>query len=234
MEPISSERLLFELSGWGVEVTVSVGDDGRPEHLVYRAGGESREFAGEEVTVTASEIGTVATAVLESGASDLPPVRLTLILPAVNPGDGDEFPVEVAAVRTVQRSLFGGPRPGPEHSYETMMLEGTVLVGHAQASPGDCRDWSAVHDLEPPGGTLHVTATCTFPSAGYTVELRRAEPQGIDPEDLLLEKVVQEPQGPSADVLTDVAVRYEEDTDFGYRTVTILPDGPTIEVVRAL
>jgi len=29
-------------------------------------------------------------------------------------------------------------------------------------------------------------------------------------------------------------VRYEEVTDFGYRTVTILPDDPTIEVARAL
>jgi len=63
--------------------------------------------------------------------------------------------------------------------------------------------------------------------------LRRHEPQGINPEDLLVEKIIQEPHGPSAEVLSDVAVRYQEETDFGYRTVTILPDGPTIEVARS-
>jgi hypothetical protein len=43
--------------------------------------------------------------------------------------------------------------------------------------------------------------------AGYMVELHRREPQGFNSTDLLLEKVIQEPSGPSAEVVTDVAVR---------------------------
>jgi hypothetical protein len=65
---------------------------------------------------------------------------------------------------------------------------------------------------------------------GYKVELSRHEPQGVNPADLLLDLEVTEPSGAVPDVLTDVPVRYEEPTDIGFGTVTILPDGPTIPV----
>jgi hypothetical protein len=83
----------------------------------------------------------------------------------------------------------------------------------------------------PPGPkTLRVTGTCTFPTTGYTVQLRRHAPQGINPKDLLLDKIVIPPSGPVAQVITDVEVRYEEITDVEYDTVTILPDGPSVPV----
>jgi len=235
MEARLTDRLLFELSGWGVQVTVSLREDGQAERLTYRSGGEAHEFSGDEVLVADTEIGTLATVVLESGATDLPPVRLTLVIPAVNPGGEGEFPVEVAAVQTTTRSLFGGSRPGPQQSYETITLEGRVFLGQLQGTEDECHAWSARVALGREGGrALVVEAICTFPRAGYTVELRRHEPQGINPEDLLLDKVVQGPPGPSAEVITDVAVHFQEETDFNYQTVTILPDGPTIEVARGL
>lgn len=96
---------------------------------------------------------------------------------------------------------------------------------------GDCRDWSAWHDHQPPGPpVLHVKGECEFPSAGYTVELKRHEPQGINPKDLLLTKVVHEPTDAVARPITVVEARYREETDFEYDTVTILPDGPSIRV----
>lgn len=95
----------------------------------------------------------------------------------------------------------------------------------------DCRNWSAWHDHQPPGPTvLHVSGECEFPSAGYSVELRRREPQGINPKDLLLERIVREPSGPVAQATTVVEAYYQEETDFEYDTVTILPDGPPIPV----
>jgi hypothetical protein len=96
---------------------------------------------------------------------------------------------------------------------------------------GECRDWSAWHDHQPPGPpVVHVRGECEFPSAGYSVELRRKEPQGINPKDLLLERVVHEPSGPVAQAITVVEARYREETDFEFDTVTILPDGPSIPV----
>lgn len=100
-----------------------------------------------------------------------------------------------------------------------------------------CERWSAVHDFMPPREPrLRVTATCTAPTAGYAYELRRHEPQGINPADLLLDLVVTEPGagGAVAAVVTETEVVYREETGVRYETVTVLPSGPSaipVEVV---
>jgi hypothetical protein len=224
----------FELRGGDVAVTCAMRDNGRPETLSYRSNGESRDFAGDELEIASTSIGTQVTVMLENGAADGPIVRFTVVLPLVRPNGDEKFDVTAAAVRTTERSLFGGPRPGPQQSYEAMGLEGTVVCGPAGPPKTRCHDWSAVLDAEPRGrATLVVTGTCTFPRAGYTVELRRVEPQGFNPADLLLERIVTEPPGPSAEVVTDVPVRYEEEAALRYQTVTILPEGPSIPVRHA-
>ena len=95
--------------------------------------------------------------------------------------------------------------------------------------PGKCRDWKAF--LGP--GVVVVDGWCTFPTGGWQMELRKAEPQGVNPEDLILERVVTHPpegvyQPP---VVRGMEIHWEEQTDVEYRTVTIVPDGPTIDVV---
>ena len=96
---------------------------------------------------------------------------------------------------------------------------------------GTCRDWQAWHDRQPGATpTLHVTGACEFPTAGYSVVLRRHEPQGINPRDLLLDRVVDAPSGPVAEVITVVEVHYREETDVAYDTVTILPDQGSVPV----
>ncbi len=225
------KELLFELSGQDVEIALTIDADGGAQRLVYRAGEDAREFGGEEIGVAISDEGTRASVVLETGAADGPIVRFTVIVPRVILGEESSFEVTAAAVRSTQRSLFGGPRPGPQQSYEALALSGTVSCPAADAHVGTCRDWYASHDRMPPGpATLRVTGTCTFDTAGYTVELRRHVPQGINPKDLLLDKIVIAPSDPAAQVLTDVEVRYEEVSDFDYDSVTILPDGPSIPV----
>lgn len=97
-----------------------------------------------------------------------------------------------------------------------------------KAVPGKCKEWKAAY-ME---GTLMVRGWCTFPSSGWSMELRHAEPQGINPKDLLLERVVALQAGIQADVLRVIEVEYDEKTDVEYDTVTILPDGPTVEVQR--
>ena len=97
----------------------------------------------------------------------------------------------------------------------------------------ECSNWSAWHGSRPPAPqVLTVVGKCTFPTAGYSVELRLHEPQGINSRDLLLDLIVHEPTGPVADVISTVEARYEEETDFEYESVTILPDGPSIPVEK--
>ncbi len=105
------------------------------------------------------------------------------------------------------------------------------LAAPEQPPAGRCGGFRGWHDHEPPGpARLNVRGACEFPTAGFSVELRRREPQGINPKDLLLEKVVHAPIGPAATVLTKVDVEYREETDFEYDSVTILPDGFTVRV----
>ena len=163
---------------------------------------------------------------------DGPIVRFTVIVPEVIPGDESSYEVSAAGLQSTERSGFG-LGAGPQHTYEAYELKGTVTVGGCEQ--GACHDWTAIHDLMPGHPrTLTVTGTCTFPTAGYEVELRPAVPQGINPLDLLLGKIVTPPSGPAADVITDVEARYEEVTDVMYETVTIMPGGPTIKVENAL
>jgi hypothetical protein len=87
----------------------------------------------------------------------------------------------------------------------------------------DCKDWTAWHDrmhgVEP---TLYVTGECMAPTPEYTCTLRRAEPQGTNPRDLLLKLVMTPPGGDVPQVLTPCFSRYEEKTRSEYDTVSII------------
>jgi hypothetical protein len=96
-------------------------------------------------------------------------------------------------------------------------------------------EWQAWVDRQPPGpAMLHVVGECEFPTGGFTVELSRHSPQGFNPRDLPLDKTVTPPSGPATTVITKVTVRYSEQTEAGYDTVSILPDGVTIPLTEAV
>jgi hypothetical protein len=103
----------------------------------------------------------------------------------------------------------------------------------AQQEVGECGEWKAWHDRmpgKPP--TLHVTGECTFPTGGYSVDLRPREPQGINPAIYMLDRIVTEPTGPVPDVITPVPVHYLERTDARYTHVQIFPEGELVDVQR--
>lgn len=98
-------------------------------------------------------------------------------------------------------------------------------------SDGNCSDWKAWHDFQPPGpATLYVTGKCTFPTSGFSVELKPHVPPGINPSIYLLDKIVHKPTGPVNEVITTVDVRYEEKTKVHYVDVEILPDKINVPV----
>lgn len=100
-----------------------------------------------------------------------------------------------------------------------------------EGTKGKCTDWKAWHDTMPGSPqTLHVVGACEFPKAGYSVQLRPANPQGINPKIYLLNKIVTPPSGMTAQVVTVVPVHYEERTETRYDKVQINPDGTTVDV----
>jgi hypothetical protein len=89
-----------------------------------------------------------------------------------------------------------------------------------------CKDWKAWHNLQPgtTPATLHVTATCQFPTSGYSVELIPAVGKGQSSKIYVVRKVVHEPEGMAAQVITDVPVHYTIETATEYQEVRIKPD----------
>jgi hypothetical protein len=190
----------------------------------------TRTFAAEEEPLST---GTAVTAILHA-TLDGPTTLVTLVLPGVNfLGDSERADVTAVAVTTVAQSSIGGSAlvDGAIQSYEAELLVGTASRRAAAPHEIGCRDWTVrLLRVAAGGGRVVVAGICTVPTSRHTVELRRHEPQGINPADLLLDLVVNQPSGPAAEVLTDVPVRYQETTEAGFLTVTILPDGPSIPV----
>ena len=224
----------FDLSGEGATVTYDL----RSGELHYS--GPTRPPLKDfvEVTETAvpfdTPIGRLVTAVLRT-TPDGDTNTVSLLLPRVNlPAGEDAAEARVAAVGvfTTSRSSIGGPDlvEGQIQVHTSATLAGTARRAEPEGPATPCR-FTAVLTRELPGpGVLRVEGECTLPSTGYEIALVRQVPQGFDPQDLLLQLVVTPPTGVVAPVLTTYQVVYEEVTDVYFRTVTILPDGPSVEV----
>lgn len=99
------------------------------------------------------------------------------------------------------------------------------------ASKGPCADWTAWDDRMPgKKPTLHVKGTCTFPTGGYKVSLKRAKPQGINPKILILDLNIVKPTGTVNQQITKVDAKFDEQTNAMYTDVTIRPDNITVPV----
>lgn len=106
-------------------------------------------------------------------------------------------------------------------------------TGSRRTDPGDvkCGKWEAIHDFQPPGpARLRVTGVCRTPTPGWRIRLEEAEPQGINPLNLILIKIVTPPKRPKLQIGTMVDVRFTKRTKTRYTSVTIMPDGKTIKV----
>jgi len=118
---------------------------------------------------------------------------------------------------------------GTAHARPGRPLPAALDAAAATSSgPGiTCADWAARENRR--RTRVIVTATCTAPSTGYRITLAPHEPQGINPRVLLLDLHADPPDGPAAQVLTPVALRYRAEGQ--YDRLTILPDGPTLDVL---
>jgi hypothetical protein len=99
--------------------------------------------------------------------------------------------------------------------------------------PSPCRQWKAWQNLQPgTSPTLHVTGSCEFPTAGYTVELVPVETKNspAHPEIYVLKRVVHKPDGMVAQVITEVPVDYKVETSSKYKVVRIRPDRARVRV----
>ncbi len=99
-----------------------------------------------------------------------------------------------------------------------------------------CKHWKAWQDAQPGTNppTLHVTASCEFPTAGYTVELVPVQTKNAEthPQIYVLKRVVHKPEGMAAQVITEVPVDYKVETSTEYKEVRIRPDRVRVRVKK--
>lgn len=115
----------------------------------------------------------------------------------------------------------------------TIATSWAVAAQEAPSSPAsNCTEWKAWHNMQPgtAPATLHITGTCHFPTAGYSVELVPVDKKGADSKVLVLRKVVHKPEGMAAQVLSDVSVHYTKETTTAYKTVLIRPEKVRVKV----
>jgi hypothetical protein len=102
--------------------------------------------------------------------------------------------------------------------------------------PSPCEHWKAWHDVQPGTNppTLHGTASCEFPTAGYTVELVPVQSKNAEthPEIYVLKRVVHKPEGMAAQVITEVPIDYKVETSVEYMEVRIRPDKVRVRVKK--
>jgi hypothetical protein len=78
---------------------------------------------------------------------------------------------------------------------------------------------------------FHVAASVVVPTLGFQVELRPAQPQGINPRILILDLIATPPTGPAGDVVTTLVASYHIDNYSGnYTAVTIRFDHISVTV----
>lgn len=151
-------------------------------------------------------------------------------------------------VLTPVRHRLRNLRLGQKHGKTTVtafLVSGEQVLGSASIPvvstqecpkdplPLDTSDWFAWVSRMPPGpASFHVTGTVTLPSPGYDARLEVANPQGINPAELILDLRITERPGLWPQVVTSVAVRYDvPGYASAYQTVLIrLPSGEGIQL----
>ncbi|MBR1216756.1 hypothetical protein JQ557_02045 [Bradyrhizobium sp. U87765 SZCCT0131] len=116
---------LYELSGGGLQITYSTsGFDGRP-HFSYHSASLNKQFSGDQIRSTASELGTLVSVVLHE-TTDAGSTTFTVLIPRVNLRLSDIAPVATESITTLHRGSIVGQPNGQADFYTVQALSGTA------------------------------------------------------------------------------------------------------------
>lgn len=99
----------------------------------------------------------------------------------------------------------------------------------------ECFEWCASQKEVKYGiNVLRVSGKCRILKSGYSVELRRQSPQGINPRVCVLVVLAHEPlwRRYSSGAATVEELEYSESNGMVYDSVLIMPDGIEVKVLR--
>lgn len=115
---------LIDLSGADLDISLAfAGLRGRPE-LTYQDGHRTLTFHGDDIIVQDSDLGTLATVVIDRVA-DVGDTTFTVVVPAVNVSEGAEQ-VSTLGVTASHRASTAAPGRGQLTTYAVTELTGTA------------------------------------------------------------------------------------------------------------
>ena len=127
-------------------------------------------------------------------------------------------------------------------TFDTAGMPGEIALRHADgqailpvqvAGTGPDRPsaWVAAREIKTgPNALVRVLGTVIMSTGGYSVDLVKNQPQGPNPSILILTLAIKNPQGPVPEVITPVAITYQERDLNNFTHVTIMPDNITTPV----
>lgn len=136
-------------------------------------------------------------------------------------------PALLLALSLLLSACCAAPTPAPEES-DTPAADAPEAPPEPNGVGSPSGEWHAWLDRMPPGpATLHVAGEVVAATPGYDAKLAPQEPQGINPNDLLLVLTLEKRDGIFTQQLTPVPAAYRaKDPAIAYDTVTVLfPDG---------
>jgi hypothetical protein len=118
---------LFEVAGYGIQVTYSTTSlNGQPQ-FNYQDTHQSRLFTGDQIRTEATELGTLVSVVIQL-TPDAGSTAFTLVVPRVNLRQFDSVNITTIGITTLHKTSIIGPPHGQTDFYTVHTLQGTASV----------------------------------------------------------------------------------------------------------
>jgi hypothetical protein len=114
----------YELSGEGLSVTYSTTSiDGKPR-FTFKKGQKTLSFAGKQIASIEAGIGTLVSVVI-ANVPDKGTRTFSVLLPAIRLATRKQA-FRAIGIITVAKTTIGGPPPGVQQTYTTVVLRGSA------------------------------------------------------------------------------------------------------------
>ncbi|QBR71375.1 hypothetical protein CU048_08875 [Beijerinckiaceae bacterium] len=116
---------LFELSGYGLQVTYSLSSFEGPPQFNFHDATQSKLFKGDQIRTVETELGTLVSVTInltvDSGST-----TFTLVVPSVNLRGTESVQIETVGITTLHKTSIIGPPNGQTDFYTVQALRGTA------------------------------------------------------------------------------------------------------------
>ena len=117
----------FQLTGDDIQVNYSTTSiDGKPR-LTFKKGQKSLNFAGNDISSTTVNIGTLVSVVI-AAVADKSTTTFSILLPAIGLPESKRQAFQTFGITTVTKTTIAGPPVGVQQTYGSVALRGSARL----------------------------------------------------------------------------------------------------------